>query len=360
MTKAIKLAHILMGTFAISYVLAMLADTAGTERLLNSDNEFVFYSAFLLPAVVVISPVIAIGIYVFALVYRLFVKDESQPKRMSFTRRLFRWGSAYRRLHRKIMEKRVESARRKELAKQTPVEIINTEAAIEDMRLARSYLDDWLKDKEIKDSKKALLSFAAKYIQVARTKDPNARLVVQDPKEPETYTQDDLAAETLFYESQYLSGEKARKRSLAKARDILQQALTYKPESVQYREHLADVFLNLHDKASAMKVAYEALRNAPYDLQARKLLDRIDAAPATTPPSPIDGTTVAGAIAAIGALAMLGGLIVFFMGIFGGYAGNGIALFVLGAIATFVGNLMQNSFLLRKAIDDQTRKRGSQ
>ena len=52
------------------------------------------------------------------------------------------------------------------------------EGAIEDMRLANSYLEDW-----VAKNGNHVLGLAAQYIQLARTKDPNAKLTVQITKE---------------------------------------------------------------------------------------------------------------------------------------------------------------------------------
>jgi len=57
---------------------------------------------------------------------------------------------------------------------------IDTEGAIEDMRLARSYMDEWY---EKKGAPASHISFAAKYIEQARAKDPDAKLAVPSEKE---------------------------------------------------------------------------------------------------------------------------------------------------------------------------------
>lgn len=313
--------------------------------------------------VVVVTAGLIVSVYAFIFTYKLVLNPPKIGRSRTRPRHwLFRWASAYRRFQRKRWTAAFEKLRQEREAAERnehKVETVNTEAAVEDMRLARSYLDDWMNAKGgIKEAKKSDLSFAAKYVAVARTKDPNAKLIIEDKqsKEPQSYTQDDLAAETLFYESQYHSGENADEQNLKKARDILRQALTYKPESIQYREHLADVFINLHDKNSALHVAYQALRIAPYDLRARKLLDRVDAAEQTYPAPNTELT--GGLTTAAGSIGMFGGFVFTIAGMFAGYATLGVLIFIAGAVTYFIGTQMTAAFIFQKVMENQLRKQG--
>lgn len=315
--------------------------------------------------VFVIAVVSALGSIFLAVYLGRFLRRLISKLPKSRLRLFFKWASAYRRLHRAQVAKLAQAVEEQQKAEKEKAEAnkpkIETEAAVEDLRLARSYLDDWLKDeKVVLGAKKHLLTFAAQYVGLARKKDPNAQVVIEDKKEVTSYTVDDLAGETLFYESQYHSGEHATPESLRQAKDILQQALTYQPGNVQYREHLADVFLNLHDRNSALQVAYQALRDAPYDLRARKLLDRIEAAPGTRPPPAMSGMAGGGLLAATGALAMGGGVIWFFVGLFSGGADAAVAVFILGVACFFIGKHLETRYIFQKALENQLRKRGPQ
>lgn len=149
---------------------------------------------------------------------------------------------------------------------------IDTLGAIEDMRLARSYMDDWYADEQ---SGVPQLSFAARYVEQAREKDPDAKLVVPSKKkdeEPIVYTQDDLAGELLYLEgtTEYHQAksheftEKYTKELLIKSADLFKRAIAFCPHSVGYRSKLADVYLDLYDKRNAMAVAEDALRAESY------------------------------------------------------------------------------------------------
>jgi len=136
------------------------------------------------------------------------------------------------------------------------------------MRLARSYLDDWYKEKS---GGQHLLSFASKYLEQATAKDPSAKLLTENNKgEPIALTIDDLAGEVLCSQSTYYTYEGAEKKALLKGRDLLRKAIEYVPYSIYYRSRLGDVFLNLHDKQSALAVAREAVQVNPKNLDARK------------------------------------------------------------------------------------------
>ena len=225
------------------------------------------------------------------------------------------------------------------------------EAAIEDMRLAHSYLEDWIEKKG-----DHVLGLAAQYIELARTKDANAKLSVEIKKgenkgEVFTYTLDDLAGRTLFYESQLHSISDAPKEFLEEARDLLKRAIAYVPYSVQYRRHLADVYLDLHDKQSALAVAQEALAVDPKNLDARKLFDHVRNAPETIPPSPLEGNGGM-LIAALGGVLGILSIVQLFRLEFGSAFGFFIGAAILFGIARFI----DSDNMLKKAMEHQARK----
>ncbi|MGA8611695.1 MAG: hypothetical protein WB760_08235 [Xanthobacteraceae bacterium] len=224
------------------------------------------------------------------------------------------------------------------------------EAAIEDMRLAHSYLEDW-----VAKNGNHVLGLAAQYIQHARNKDPNAKLTVQKTKgenkgESVTYSLDELAATTLFYQSQLYSYTDAPPVNLQRARDLLKRAITYLPYSVQYRRHLAEVYLNLHDKPNALAVAEEAVSILPKDLDARKLRDFVRIAPETHAPTILE-TNPGFVFFSIGLVIFVIGIICLGNGIFG----LAFALIVLALIAGGVGHFLKQDKMIQKAMDKNAR-----
>lgn len=166
----------------------------------------------------------------------------------------------------------------------------DTQGAIQDLGMARSYLDDWIRHKGIIGRDK-YLTHATKYLQSATTKDPDAQIDGQPGYVPETVNT--LAGEALFYEAQQCValaeiGGPSAKMEFLKAKDLYNRALEYQPNNLQYRVRLADIHLNLYDKPGALEVASAAVSNNPSSIEARKFLDRIEAAPDLSPPGFFD------------------------------------------------------------------------
>ena len=252
---------------------------------------------------------------------------------------------------RQIEVARIEEANRQAEREAAARAAYDPPGAIEDMRLARSYLDDWIDKKG-----DHVLGLAAKYIELARTKDANASLSLEikkgeDKGEIITYSLDELAGTTLFYQSQIHSYPDAPRDQLEQTRDLLKRALAYVPTSVQYRRHLADVYLDLHDKQSALEVTQEALSANPKDLEARKLQDHVENAPTTFAPSPIEGK--GGLICA-----SIGGLLIIFsiIQLFRGEFSNSFGLFVFAAIFAGVANLFESDQTFKKALEHVARE----
>jgi|SRR5579862_6636331 len=218
------------------------------------------------------------------------------------------------------------------------------EAAIEDMRLAQSYLDDWQLNKN-----NHVLGLAAEYIEIARSKDPNATVVVELKGKEYTRDLNDLAGNVLFYQSQIHSYRDAPEKELKQARDLLQRALQYCPYSSQFREQLAKIHLNLHDKQSALAVANELLAAQPKSLEARKLADFVRTAPETSKPFPLSPAAIAFII-----LFILGGL--FLTQLFSGNFTNAFELFICCVINFSVACYLGNDALLKKALDKRARE----
>ncbi len=190
---------------------------------------------------------------------------------------------------------------------------LDTNGAVEDMRLARSYIDDWYE----KPADSSVLSFAASYIEKARQKDPDAKLVIPSKnkdEDPDFYSQNELAGEVLYLEALVGYEPTAPRDSLIRTAQTLKRAIAFSPYSIVYRSKLADVYLNLYDRQSALAVAHEALSANPTILDARKLVDRIEAAPDLTPPTFFERNP--DALPPIGILMIAGGVVLFVYGAF--------------------------------------------
>ncbi len=269
----------------------------------------------------------------------------------------------YREQQRRIAEdqavQQAEAARKREAeldAERVAAErgAYDPEAAIEDMRLAHSYLEDWIADKG-----DHVLGLAAKYIELARTKDRNAKLIVEIKKgenkgETDTLTQDDLSGTALFYESQLYSYADASKEHLERARELLKRAIAYRPYTVQYRRHLAQVYLNLHDKQSALAIAEEAVKKNPRDLDARKLLDFAQAAPVTHAPTFFEANP--GCLLPLISLAFL--IFTVILVVTGQYS-TAFGVFVVGLVVLGIGSFFEKDHMLQKAIEKQDRDRAN-
>jgi hypothetical protein len=268
-----------------------------------------------------------------------------------FTRTALARHKSKERLLQRVAQAQLQAEREAEEARKR----YDPQGAIEDMRLAHSYLQDWEKEKNV--DKLDVLAFAAKYIAKARQKDPNAKLIVETQEGEDVLSLDDLSGRTLFYEGQHYATFRDDKNKLTKAVDILRTAIAYKPYSIQFRQHLADVYLNLHDKKNALLVARDALEASPTDLEARKLFDRIEAAPVTRPPPRFQGID-AGCVLPLIMLALVG-----FM-IYNLFQGEFSAAFTLLVIALILGGILrfiERDRMFRKALeherDEAQRKR---
>jgi hypothetical protein len=247
------------------------------------------------------------------------------------------------RLFQKVAQAQLQAEREAEEARRR----YDPEGALEDMRLAHSYLEDWEKQKSL--DKLDILAFAAKYIDKARQKDPNAKLIVETQDSQDALSLDDLSGRTLFYEGQHYATFHDDRNKLKNAVDIFRRAIAYKPYSIQFRQHLADVYLNLHDKKNALLVARDALEASPTDLDARKLFDRIEAAPVTYPPARFDEFLKGWGLLLLS---------LFFYGLaiynlFQAQFEGAFGLFVLGAIVMWISNAIDKSRMLKKALEHQ-------
>ena len=164
-------------------------------------------------------------------------------------------------------------------------------------------IDDWY-DKKATDG---ALSYAAKYVEQARRKDPSARLPVERKKGDVTDLDslDDMAGEVLCCQALSQYKPTASRESLLGVVATLKKALEYSPHSIFYRAKLADVYLDLHDKFSALDVAEDAVKTNPNNLNARKLLDKIQAAPITRPETDPELMTLLGLLGMLVAASVL-------------------------------------------------------
>lgn len=229
----------------------------------------------------------------------------------------------------------------------------HTAEAIEEMRLARSYIEDIGKRK---GDTRTNLAFATKHLANARAKDPAARLDVPDSKgNPVPFSIDDIAGEALFCEAVLeLAGEPSedKKREVV---ETLKKTLQYQPYALHARERLADLYLDLYDRASAVEVAREGVRVSPDSLDARKLLDRIESAPEAKKPSWAQRNPEL--IELIGGLAFwIGALLFAFESFKVSLGGLSVVIMTFGSVAWVYGHFKFKRLLVQKYIADEARK----
>lgn len=225
----------------------------------------------------------------------------------------------------------------------------HTEAAIRDLRVARSYLDEWY---DTPNPSGELISRAARYIEEARAKDPTATIETTDKHgRSVTRTIDSMAGEALFIEaSLQVTGQPSR-QDLVLARITLEKALGFAPYMVAYRAKLAEVLLDLYQRDRALEIAQEGVRLSPDNVDAIKLLDKISAAPDLKPPTHFEKHPES--ITLYGVLMAVGGLIA---AVF--VADWGILLLTIGVGLYFYGRRKEKQHLFAKAVAEQYRKRG--
>ncbi len=217
------------------------------------------------------------------------------------------------------------------------------------MRLARSYLDDWYHNKAADGA----LSYAAKYVEQARRKDPSARLPVERKKGDATNLDslNDMAGEILYCQALSQYEPTAPRERLLRVVTTLNKALEYTPYSISCRAKLADVYLNLHDKQSALRIAQDAVKISPINLDARKLLDKIEAAPITRPETDPELLVLLGILGMITAVCLI--IASMFVR---NLEGLSFVLLVGGFIVWMIGRARSRHQLFRKALAEQKRK----
>ena len=158
----------------------------------------------------------------------------------------------------------------------------DTEGAVQDMRLAHSYLEDWVEAKT-HDEERKLLALATKYIESARSKDPTATVQVQTAYGKRTFTINGLTSQSLQHEAAPYFKYRANKKQMRKGIVLLKKALEYEPNSTWIRKEIARESLNIYDYPTALAMAQECVALVPNDVETRKFLDQIEAAPRTAP-----------------------------------------------------------------------------
>lgn len=165
-------------------------------------------------------------------------------------------------------------------------------SAEQDMKAAFSYIEDAERPFFDRSHKLTLddtpllfelLDNAARQLAAARTKNPDQKLNIEDPKEgPLTFTIDELAGAISYREGHVALvvwrtafNEENRKYAVQRARGAFQKAVQFCPTRTQYYLELAQVCLLQDDRRSASEAAASALKLNPDDPEAIKLNSEI-------------------------------------------------------------------------------------
>lgn len=211
----------------------------------------------------------------------------------------------------------------------------DTDGAMQDMRMAYSYFEDWSNPSLTREEENKFLALATKYIESARSKDPEATVALSTKYGVLHWTINELAAQALINESVPYFKYEGNKKAIRQGLEILRRALAYDPGNNDIRERIADACLDLYDHAGALAMAREAVKLNPTDIDARKFLDRIEAA-RRTPPTFFEKDPPF-AVGLIGAGLIVIAIFVFFSGSYFW----GFALFLLSGPIFYVSNKMR-------------------
>lgn len=225
----------------------------------------------------------------------------------------------------------------------------NTQAAVRDLRVARSYLDEWY---DTSNPSGDLVSRAVGYLEQARAKDPTASIEVADKKgRVLTWTADSMAAEALHIEASIFL-QHASPGTLRDTRIALEKAVKFAPNNIAYRSKLADVYLDLYQRDRAWELAQQTVQLFPDNVDAIKLRDRIQAAPDRKPPTYFEKNP--DLLATYGGLIAFAGIALSFF-----YSEPGVLLIIVGAVLYFWGRKQEKKQIADKAWANAMRKRGS-
>lgn len=229
----------------------------------------------------------------------------------------------------------------------------DTQTAERLLKLAFSYLDDFIAKDASDDAMTAAYNMAAKKVAEARSHDPDVTIDVIDiDGEEKTLTIDDLAKRALFYEGLYNSMFPDNTYRLEKAEAAFQKALRYEPNDALTHHKLGDVLLNLKRRDEAAVHLREAVKFNPDNMEAQKILDRLEMDPSLGMP--------ASAMEAHGSLLIPASI---FLGLFGAYAVfsiNSDLGFIIIACSVglyFVGRHYENK-QIREGVEAKLKREG--
>ena len=224
----------------------------------------------------------------------------------------------------------------------------DTDGAVQDMRLAHSYLQDWY-DVKTHEEERKLLALASKYIASARSKDPDATVQVPSKYGPLTYTINELVSLALRHEAAPYFKYKSDKKEMRKGIVLLKKALEYEPNSISIRKEIAETSLDIYDHPTALAMAQESVKLRPNDIETRKFLDQIEAAPRTAPTLIETDPSFAVMLGAL-AIFALSVLLYIFADFWSGF---NVMLFAFGVL--FISTKMNHFAIDRKAREEVAR-----
>jgi hypothetical protein len=146
----------------------------------------------------------------------------------------------------------------------------DTQGAVADLKTAWSYTDDWENNT---NPSVPSLKFAAKYIESAAQKDPDAEIPIKDSK---TVSVTQLAGLVLFCEGCHLAKNPINHKY---AIEPFTKAISYQPSNGAYYFRLASLFLDMNNREDAITVTNAGLAADLNNIDLRKISDRIGANP---------------------------------------------------------------------------------
>jgi tetratricopeptide (TPR) repeat protein len=156
----------------------------------------------------------------------------------------------------------------------------DTEAARNDLRIARQYIDKNHDKNEPKHNYFSNLDYAMKYVNRAREKDPNVtlKLKLDDSKKIIDWTPDRLEAEVFAIKGVYYSNFDDSQDDLSTAVNLLEHSIKLFPTPTAYAA-LARSYNNMARRDDALVLLQDGARRWPADMKIQPLIDHMEADP---------------------------------------------------------------------------------
>jgi tetratricopeptide (TPR) repeat protein len=156
----------------------------------------------------------------------------------------------------------------------------DTEAARDDLRIARQYIDKTYDKNEPKNTFISNLDYALKYINRARAKDPDATLKARSSTSADiiTWTSDLLEGEVFAIRGMNESQFDESQDGLAVAVKLLEHSINLFPMPQSYAA-LARSYIKMARRDDAHALLQDGARRWPGDMQIQPLIDGMESDP---------------------------------------------------------------------------------